>query len=83
MFGSSVLDVAIGLVFVFHPSAELHLSRDRRESSVDSRTCSSDAAKELPANIKTAVDAIEKTAAGDAKKCQAGVEGWYNSDPDS
>ena len=38
-----------------------------------------DAAKDLPANVKTAFDAIEKTAAGDAKKFQAGVEGWYNS----
>lgn len=37
------------------------------------------AVKLLPANIRTAFDAMEKTAAGDAKKFQQGVEGWYNS----
>jgi hypothetical protein len=33
----------------------------------------------LPANIKTAFDALEKTAGGDAKKFQDGIEAWYNS----
>jgi hypothetical protein len=33
----------------------------------------------LPANIKTAFDALEKTAGGDAKKLQDSIEAWYNS----
>lgn len=33
----------------------------------------------LPANIKTAFDALEKTAGSDAKKLQDGIEAWYNS----
>jgi hypothetical protein len=37
------------------------------------------AAKLLPENIKTAFAALEKNAAGDAKKLQESIEGWYNS----
>jgi hypothetical protein len=35
--------------------------------------------KTLPNNVKTAIEALEKTAAGDAKKLQESVEDWYNS----
>ena len=37
------------------------------------------AAKALPANVKSALEAFEKTAGSDLKKLQANVETWYDS----